>query len=239
MRFYAAEALAYLDRREAAEPLGQTARNEPAFRMFALTAPGGHGRLRGLRATPRPARRAQRRDPLRGLPRAVDHEPHDPLVRGEHLGGQFSYHVLDTPAPPMIHVTRSRGRSGAVRPRPAVLTPLAVNAGSQIMVTSTAAGEIPSASSRQRGRPEARRFDRVDEVIRAIVELGGTYPDVVQALQEAKAAGALPGRFEVEALPRRGRTYPRMAESGGPKTDRREEAVPPRNRRHVPGSLLE
>ncbi len=38
VRFYCAEALAYLDRREAAEPLGQIARDQPAFRVFALTA---------------------------------------------------------------------------------------------------------------------------------------------------------------------------------------------------------
>ena len=31
----------------------------------------------------------------------------------------------------------------------------------------------------------------MDDVIRAVVELGGTYPDVVQALQEAKNSGAL------------------------------------------------
>ncbi len=38
VQFYAAEALAYLGRREAAEPLGQIARQEPAFRVLALTA---------------------------------------------------------------------------------------------------------------------------------------------------------------------------------------------------------
>ena len=44
-------------------------------------------------------------------------------------------------------------------------------------------------------------------MIRAIVELGGTYPDVVQAMQEAKAAGCLEGRFEVDAVPEAGRSY--------------------------------
>ena len=37
MQFYAAEALAYLDRREAAEPLAKAAHNA-AFRSQALTA---------------------------------------------------------------------------------------------------------------------------------------------------------------------------------------------------------
>ena len=32
----------------------------------------------------------------------------DPLVKGEVLGDQFHYHVLDVAGPPMIHVTRNR-----------------------------------------------------------------------------------------------------------------------------------
>jgi hypothetical protein len=47
------------------------------------------------------------------------------------------------------------------------------------------------------------------------VELGGTYPDVVQMLQEAKSSAALASRFEVDALPQAGRTYQRIASKGG------------------------
>ena len=36
---YAAEALAYLDESQAAAPLAQAARDEPAFRAYALAAP--------------------------------------------------------------------------------------------------------------------------------------------------------------------------------------------------------
>ena len=56
---------------------------------------------------------------------------------------------------------------------------------------------------------------RVDDVIRAVAELGGTYPDVVQMLQEAKASGALASRFEIDAVPEAGRTYERTASGGG------------------------
>jgi hypothetical protein len=45
------------------------------------------------------------------------------------------------------------------------------------------------------------------------VSLGGTYPDVVQALQQAKMDGALESRFEVDALPQSGREYDRPANS--------------------------
>ena len=74
VRFYSAEALAYLDRREAAEPLGQIARDQPAFRVFALTALQRHAGLRGGRPTPRLVVGAQRRDALRSVPSALDDE---------------------------------------------------------------------------------------------------------------------------------------------------------------------
>ena len=63
---------------------------------------------------------------------------------------------------------------------------------------------------------------RVDDVIRAIVELGGTYPDVVQAIQEAKAAGCLEGRFEIDALPEAGRSYEATTDDEGEKGGRDE-----------------
>ena len=141
VRFYAAEALAYLDQRESAEPLGEAARREPAFRVFALTALSAmndfaaYEQLRDLLAMPSAETRY-------GAFRALwAMNPADALVMGERLGGEFSYHVLGTGGPPMIHVTRNR--------RPEIvlfgqdqrfLTPLAVNAGNQVMVTSTGPG---------------------------------------------------------------------------------------------------
>lgn len=213
VRFFAAEALAYLDHREGAEPLGEAARMRPAFRVYALAALSAmddyvaYDQLRELLAVPSAETRY-------GAFRALwAMNPNDALVVGEQLGGQFSYHVLDTGGPPMIHATRSR--------RPEIvlfgydqrfLTPLAVRAGNAIMVTGRSPGEITVSKFSVGGEDQKRVVStKVDEVIRAIVELGGTYPDVVQALQEAKAAAALPSRFEVDALPEDGRTYDRLA----------------------------
>ncbi len=137
----------------------------------------------------------------------------DPLVKGEMLGGQFNYHALDVAGPPMIHVTRSRIPEIVVfGPAQQLVLPLAVNAGNAIMVTALSGNEITvSKYSAHEGDQKRTVSPRVDEVIRAIVELGGTYPDVVQALQEAKAGGALTSRFEIDALPEPGRTYDRIA----------------------------
>ena len=214
MRFYAAEALAFLDRREAAEPLGQIARDQPAFRVFALTALStmqdyaAYEQLRDLLSAPSAETRY-------GAFRALwAMNAKDPLVKGESLGGQFNYHVLDVAGPPMIHVTRSRLPEIVVfGPGQQFLTPLALNAGNEIMVTSSGGNEIAvSKFSVQDGDQKRTVSTRVDDVIRAIVELGGTYPDVVQALQEAKAAECSPPGFEVDALPEAGRTYDRVAE---------------------------
>ncbi len=225
VRFYVAEALAYLDRHEAAEPLAEAARNEPAFRVFALTALSvmddyaAYEQLCELLAVPSAETRY-------GAFRALSvMNPGDALVSGEFLGEQFSYHVLGTEGPAMIHVTRNRRPEIVLfGPDQRLLTPLAINAGNQIMVTSSGGDEI-AVSRYAVGEPDQKRAvsTSVDEVIRAIVELGGTYPDMVQALQEAKAAGALESRFEVEALPNAGRSYRR---SGGEESEASESKEP-------------
>ncbi|OHB68437.1 MAG: hypothetical protein A2V70_11075 [Planctomycetes bacterium RBG_13_63_9] len=230
-RFYAAEALAYIGRREAAKPLGEAARREPAFRVFALTALSAmddfaaYEQLRELLDVPSAETRY-------GAFRALwAMNPEDALVLGERLGGQFSYHVLGTNGPPMIHVTRNR--------RPEIvlfgqhqrfLSPLTLNAGNRVMVTGCGPDEI-AVSKYAVGEADQQRIvsTEVDEVIRAVVELGGTYPDVVQALQEAKAAGALPSRFEVDALPQAGRAYDRVADGRPDKRDTESGQRRPQN----------
>jgi hypothetical protein len=59
------------------------------------------------------------------------------------------------------------------------------------------------------------------------VAVGGTYPDVVQAFQEAKAGGALPGRFEVDAVPETGRAYDRPAQAEPHADAEKSGAAPP------------
>jgi hypothetical protein len=207
--------LAYLDQPEAVDVLAQTARDEPAFRVFALTALSAmdnfsaYEELRNLLHVPSAETRYGAFRSLWAM------NPNDPLVLGEWLGGEFSYHVLNTQGPPMIHVTRSR------RPEIVLFGPeqrlegaVAIEAGNQIMVTSNKPGEV-AVSRFAVGEADQKRIvsDRIDDIVRTIVELGGTYPDVVQALQEAKAAGGIAGRFEVDALPEAGRKYQRVASS--------------------------
>jgi len=228
VRFASAEALAYLDETQAAEPLGEAARNVPAFRVFALTALSAMDdyaaadQLRQLLHVPSAETRY-------GAFRALwAMNPQEAAIRGASLGGQFSYHVVETSAPPMIHVTRSRRAEIVLFGRQQrFLTPVALEAGNRILVTGMKADELV-VSKFAPNEPDQKRTvpNDVDAVIRAIVELGGTYPDVVQALQQAKSAGALASRLEVDALPEAGRAYERAVagENGSAKGDAGEAA---------------
>jgi flagellar basal body P-ring protein FlgI len=207
--FYSAEALAYLDESAAVAPLQAAARDVAAFRVFALTALSAMDDVAAYDALVE-LLHVNSAETRYGAFRALwAMNAQDHLVRGEMLGGQFSYHVLESSGPPMVHVTRSyRPEIVLFGSQQELQSPFVVDAGKQIMIKSTEPGSV-TISRFSPNEPDQKRFvsTKVDEVIRAIVELGGTYPDVVQALQAAKTSGALPSRFEVDALPAAGRTY--------------------------------
>ncbi|MHC4401850.1 MAG: HEAT repeat domain-containing protein [Planctomycetota bacterium] len=217
VRFYAAEALAYLDQSDAAEPLAEAARNEPAFRAFALSALSAMDDMAAAEQL-RLLLDGESAETRYGAFRALwAMNRNDPMVMGEQLGGQFSYHVLDTSGPAMVHVTRSRRPEIVLFGRGQRLqAPCALEAGNNILVVAHKPGEI-AVSRFAVGEMVQKRIvsDNVDEVIREIVNLGGTYPDVVQALQEAKNSKALSSRLTVDALPEAGRTYERVAQEKG------------------------
>jgi hypothetical protein len=211
VRFRSAEALAYLDQTDAAKPLGEAAANEPAFRagaMQALSAMDDAMARDELHQLLHVSSAETRYGAFRAL---WEMNPSDPVISGRTLGGQFSYHVLDTSGPPMIHVTRST--------RPEIVMfgvdqhfspPLLLEAGKHIMLTGEPGGMI-TVSRFAVGESDQKRLvsTKVEDVIKAILELGGTYPDVVQVLQQAKEKNALPSRFKVDALPAAGREFNR------------------------------
>jgi flagellar basal body P-ring protein FlgI len=213
VRFYSAEALAYLDEPSAAAPLGELAHDVPAFRAYALAALSAmddfaaYEALRDLLSLPSAETRY-------GAFRALwAMNARDPLVKGEDMHGQFSYHVLDTSGPAMIHVTRSfRPEVVLFGHEQRFTNPISVQAGTEIMINSQGEDRV-TVSRFSVNEPDQKRVvsPRVDEVVRAIVDLGGTYPDVVQALQEAKATGSLTSRFEMDAIPQGGRSYLRKS----------------------------
>ena len=211
VKFYAAESLAYLDEAACVPVLAEAAKNEPAFRAFALAALSA---LDDIHAS----------DALRDLFDVTSAETrygafralwamneNDPQLRGEHLQKKFWMHVVPSAGPPMVHVTHS------FRPEVVVFgegqqfkLPIALEAGNSIIVKSHDDGQI-SVARFSRAIPISVELSRtrVEDVIRAIAEVGGDYPDVVQAVQQAYSSGGLASRFEVDAIPQQGRVYDR------------------------------
>jgi flagellar basal body P-ring protein FlgI len=213
VRFYSAESLAYLDESGVAEYLAEAAANEPAFRAFALAALSAmrdFDSQEQLHMLLDSSSAETRYGAFRALTARRDA---DPLVQGYDMKDQFTLHVLPTTGPPMVHVARSKHREIVLFGKDQVLgLPLSFEAGNEILVNSTPDGQVVLAKYAV-GEPDQRRTvsPRIEEIIGAIVSLGGSYPDVVQALQEAKATGVLASRLEVDALPRAGRAYDRTA----------------------------
>jgi hypothetical protein len=137
--------------------------------------------------------------------------PADSLVRGQSMGGLFSLHLVDSNGPPMIHLSRLRRAEIVVFGQQVQLrAPAFLYAGEQIMLKGDGSGRIKV--MRFAAREEDREIvcsPQLDDVIRAIVELGGGYADVMQFLHEAKNKNDLDARIVVDALPSGGRTFRR------------------------------
>lgn len=205
VRFYAAEALAYLDITEAVDPLVFVAREEPAFRVHALAALSAMddgAAWDGLRSLLTVKSAETRYGAFRAMTAMA---PSDNLLQGEDMKGKFKLHILDFGGDSLIHVTSTH--------RPEIVffgvdhelkLPLVLDAGPNILVNGLSGGQIKVSNF---GQTTQQRIvsTNVEEVIRAIVDLGGSYPDVVQMLQQAKQSNALASRFRVNALPETGR----------------------------------
>jgi hypothetical protein len=210
VRFYSAEALGYLDREEAAKPLGWAAANISAFRWYALTAlaamdhVAAYEVLNELLHVPSAETRYGAFRALRTRNAA------DPLVRGESLGGGFAYHVIGSDGSPMIHLSKSqRPEIVLFGQHQKVVPPAFLFAGKEIMIKGTEEGRIRLirfTAGDQEDQQETCDAE-VDPMIRAIVRLGGGYAEVVQALHEARQGGYLDAKVVVNAMARPNREY--------------------------------
>jgi flagellar basal body P-ring protein FlgI len=213
VQFYAAEALAYLDDTTAVSTLSNVARNEPSFRVNALAALSAMDDAAAYEAL-RSLLEVKSAETRYGAFRALwAMNKHDPFLHDQKLSPKFHYYVLDVPGPDMVHVTQSHLPEIVLFGKEQKLQlPLMLDAGKSILINGMNGDKITVTRFASNAEPHQRVVSTsVDDVIRAIVALGGTYPDVVQALQQAKSDGALASRFEVNALPEPGRAYDRIA----------------------------
>ena len=237
VRFHAAVALAYLGGSDGLGVLRDCAADVPAFRAYALAAlvaaggPPAATELRKLLADPLPETRYGAFRALRTVDPDDAYLNHrvvrevDPATGEETGPALFHLHpvrvdVPDGVAPgdrpePLVHVNHNRRAEVALFDGDQRFkTPLALKVG-PLLVTAPPRGETVTVSRIEAGRDDARESStKIEDVILAAVELGATYPDVVELLSQANEQHGLPGRFAIDAVPTGGRVYLRKTAAG-------------------------
>jgi len=218
VQFHAATSLAYLEESggTSAKVLAAIAQMEPAFRIYALNALSvmkndleAEARLQELLHVPS-------RETRYGAFRALkNRNPMDQTIRGELLGGQFSYHGITSRTDPMVHITMQKYPEVVLFGSDIFLRqPFALEAGAVLYVNGQTPGSVVVTRFVPSGVDEKRTVsNRLDEIIRAVVDMGGTYPDVVQMLRQAEREKVLSCRLEIDCLPEANRVYRRSGDS--------------------------
>ncbi len=215
VRFASAEALAYLEKTEAIPHLQEAAMGESAFRWHAITALGSMVHSDAREALSELIHESSDETRYAAFAAILDSNPRDPVVRGEVLGEAFSLHEIPTGTEPLVHIRKSK--------RPEIVlfgqdirlaTPTAIFAGKQIMVKSDGPNRF-KVSRFELGKEDLVEYcsDSLDDIIRMIVKLDGSYTDVVAAINDAKRNGSLSARVKFDSLPKPGRAYDLETES--------------------------
>ncbi|MDO4628336.1 MAG: flagellar basal body P-ring protein FlgI [Planctomycetia bacterium] len=211
VQFESAQALAYLDVNDGAEILGKTALNDRVHRGHALLALSvmndlnAYEVLRDLMSAPTAETRYGAFRALRVM------RPTDALVAGELLGNRtFTLCVVPSTGKPMLHVTKSnRAEVVLFGENQMFKHPMTIEAANNIIVRTSSPTEV-TVSRFEVNRPDQRRVVscHVEDVIRALSDVGATYPDVLEVLQAAIEQNALDTSFRIDALPKTGRSDP-------------------------------
>ena len=218
-RFHAGMALAYLGKPEGIPALLEAADKEPAFRVFAVAALAtlhDEGRAGvALKTLLSHTSLETKYGAFRALSACA---PHDPTVVGEQMNGDFKLVTVNCSGGAFVHVTRrQRAEIVVFGTEQEFQLPLIVRAGHHILVRGDSGTGQVLVVKHAVGEREQRRSvpPRVADVIRAVSELGATYPDIVQMLMQAERQHNLPGKIGIDELPQAGRVYQRTPEDLG------------------------
>jgi hypothetical protein len=212
VRFAAAEALAYLDSPSGGAVLAQMVEEHPMLRAFSLTALASmdqgisHVKLRELLASPKPETRYGAFRALRAL------DENDPVVQGELLNHSFWLHRVATGSTPLVHLSSSgRAEIALFGEEPMLVPPFELMAGGEVkfIVTGGSSNEQRTTITRfdvghnsDGPRRQTRQCSlRVEDVLRTLAGMGGTYTEVVEVLRQAHGCQCVSCPVAVDQLP--------------------------------------
>lgn len=211
LRFYAAEALAYLDEEAAIEPLEQSAREVAAFRhdaLLALQELPPYAAVEALKRLMDEPSLETRYGSFRAIRRRKEAGGN---LRGRDLKALKLYRVPSDAPPAVVISLREKpevvlfGSVGQLREPEfirlaSIMLKPSPNQPGKLRISHFAPGEedrIATADS------------SIAAVVQAIISVGGGYGDVVATLRKAKDKGYLADQLAIDPLPRPLRTYHR------------------------------
>jgi hypothetical protein len=206
VRFCSAEAIAYLGNTACADMLAEAAKNEPVFRAFALTALASldegisRVKLGELLAT---ASADETRYGAFVALRAMRDED-VPGVKGEVLNDSFTLHRVAPDTEPLVHVTGTRRSEVVLFGKDAVLKPpFSFLAGDFTIAAGEYDGRCTISRIPLRGAKRQRQASlKLEDVLRTVADLGGSYPEVLDLLQQVHDCECLNCPVRCDALPR-------------------------------------
>ena len=232
VQFYSAMALAYLGESKGLPVLARAAREEPAFRVFALAGMAVIEDAESnilLEELLNEKSAETRYGAFRAL---TSMDADDPFIRGEDIGGKFKLHLLKTTGTPMVHLsTRKKAEIVLFGENQRLQTPISIRAGEQIRVSATPGSNTLTVSRYQPGKPDRRVTISTDiaEVIRTVAgkDFDASYPDVAAMLFEAARQDNLLSRVEIDVAPRSGsRLLPARSGIGRRKNEYQDRRQP-------------
>lgn len=218
VRFASAEALAYLGDPACGDELAALAVSRPALRAYCLSALASldesicHVKLVELQQLTPPTIRYGAFRALWAL------DEHDPAVQGELLNDSFWLHRAAPDSAPLVHLSMSRRPEVVLFGQDARLAPPFSILVGDFTITAAADDQRVTLShfSIDEGTRRRQCSLRVEDVIRAVAELGGGYSDVFDLVNQADRCGCLSCPVACDALPQAVSVY-QLASSGAGK----------------------
>ncbi|WP_161604428.1 flagellar basal body P-ring protein FlgI [Roseiconus nitratireducens] len=211
LRFYAAEALGFLGRREAIAPLEDAIANESAFRYPALTVlegldhPGVVDALTRLFDQPSIETRYGAFTTLRRRSDASR------VLSPTEIGTATRLYRIESQAPPAVVVSTREVPEVVIfgEPAPVKIEKFLFGPGGMI-IKPEQPGKV-RISRFQVGEKDRRAVvdSTIQGLIEGIVAVGGGYGDVIAVLRNAKSEGFIVDQFAIDPLPKALRTYHR------------------------------
>jgi hypothetical protein len=205
VRFGAAESLAYLGSNSGTDELARLAEQYPDLQLACLRGLAcsddavNRNKLSELLASPNAPLRCGAFMALRLV------NDQDPRLGGKLVGQTYWLHRLAANSPPLVNFTLSkRAEVMLFGDDITLITPVKVRAGTNFTITAEPRDDRCTISRFLVQEDNVVRKQcslRLEDVLTALAELGGQYPDAIDFLRKAEDQGCLPCPVRVDAMP--------------------------------------